>query len=166
VDRKDRRQAGFTLLEVVMAVSVLVLGIIALGGVMVVSSRHREAIASKSQVLEETQSLFELIKSSDPSTLEAAYDGKTFTVKSPYAGGAGSEAKTAGQVTITTNVDTTNARLPVVTLRAEWLVGAHTESLDMRTEVYNASGGSGPVIDPILNKLVTWDADIIDLLLP
>lgn len=123
VSRVERGDRGLTLVEAVIASSVLVVGLVGLAGVFISVSGGREQAALRTLVQSQAQSLLEEIKGVAPETVVGTYDGLT----NPESG-------------LTVTVDSTNPKLLVVTVSAEWIVRTNLENLAFTTEIYNPKG--------------------------
>lgn len=126
---KTTRIKGFTLVELVCALSILLIALLTAAGVMVSMSRQQEHAASRRSVLAEAQSIFEEMKGVAPQSIKAAYDGKSF----PVHGVTGTQP--AGTV-ITANVDNSNPSFLNITLTADWNAGGQDYTLTLENEIY------------------------------
>lgn len=123
VSRVERGDRGLTLVEAVIASSVLVVGLVGLAGVFIAVSGGREQAALRTLVQSEAQSLLEEIKGVAPETVVGTYDGVT-----------------QSELGLTITVDSTNPKLLVVTVSAEWVARQNLENLVLTTEIYNPKG--------------------------
>jgi len=124
-----RQLEGFTLVELVCALSIILIALLTVAGVMVSMSRQQEHAASRRRVLAEAQSILEEMKGVAPQTIKAAYHGKTFLVP----GVTGTQP--AGAV-ITANVDNSNPNFLNITLTADWNAGGQDYTLTLENEIY------------------------------
>lgn len=124
-----RRLEGFTLVELMCALSIIMIALLTVAGVMVSMSRQQEHASSRRRVLAEARSLFEEMKGVAPQSIKAAYHGKSFLV--PEVTGT----QPAGTV-ITASVDNSNPNLLNITLTADWNAGGQDYTLTLENEVY------------------------------
>jgi Tfp pilus assembly protein PilV len=126
---------GFTIVELVCAMSILVIGLLTVAGVMVSMSRQQEHAASRRLVLAEAQSLLERMKGVAPKSIAAAYHGKGFLVH----GVTGTQP--AGNV-ITASIDDSNPNFLNITLTADWNAGGQDYTLILENEVYASAANT------------------------
>ncbi len=131
--RNRSRTAGFTLMEIAISVSILIVGLVSLAGVLVSISHQREELTVRRTVLGRARSIVEEIKGVSPDTVAQAYNGLAYMVEGVTGNGNNGEA-------ITVAVDTTNPRLIRVTLTASWTAFNKSESLVLESEIYNPNG--------------------------
>ena len=116
-----------------MALVLLVVGLVSLAGLIVSISRQREMASARRLVLGRGISLLEEIKGAPPETLVVTYHGATRTV----AGVMGSNVDLSA---LTVNVDASNPNLLVVVVTGSWVISGATDTMALRTEIYNPSG--------------------------
>ncbi len=131
--RHDTIEGGFTLIEIMISVGVLLVAVLTLAAIIVPLSRQREQVEALRTVMSAARSELEEIKGVDPAFVEATYDGKTFNV--PGIDGANS-----GGSTLEVTVDSTTPALLAVTVTAAWNVHGHIETFELTTEIYNPGG--------------------------
>lgn len=126
---KTMRLEGFTLVELVCALSIIMIALLTVAGVMVSMSRQQEHAASRRRVLAEARSIYEEMKGVAPQWITAAYHGKSFLVY----GVTGTQS--AGTV-ITANVDNSNPSFLNISLSADWNAGGQDYTLTLENEIY------------------------------
>ena len=131
------RTHGMTLVEVVCASVVVVIGLLSVAGVMGLVSQQREQSAAKRLVLGQIQTIFEEMRSVSPEWLSSTYNGRTYTVP-------GTTGTNADGSAIVASVDSTNPDLLLVTLTGTWHVVGQDETLSMTTRIYNPKGTQCP----------------------
>lgn len=119
---------GLTLVEVTVSIFILTTGLLALAGVLSVTSQQDSRSAQRVQVLNRAQTVIEGIKETDPATVAGLYHGQSYTV----AGVNG------GDGVITVEVDDSNPELISVTLTATWTELGQPESLSFGTMLYGS----------------------------
>ena len=124
---------GFTLVEIMVATSVLVIAVMAIAAIIVPLNRQREQVEAKTAVMSGARSLIEEIKGSDPEFIEATYDGQTSNV-------TGVDGANGDGTTLTATVDSTIPQLLQITVAGAWNISGHVETLELSTEIYNPSG--------------------------
>ena len=124
------RIAGYSLVEVAVAIPILALGILMFGGVVISTGSQTEQGSSRQKVLAASQNLVEELKGVAVSTIPETYDAKTYSV----GGVTGTNAD--GSV-ITVDVDSTNPSLLVVNVTANWEARGINHNLVLRTELYS-----------------------------
>ena len=127
------RHRGYTLVEVMVAITLLVVGIMALAAIIVPLSRQREQVEAKFLVLERARSLLEEISGIAPENIASTYNGKTYIVS--HVSGANADG-----TAIAVSVDSTNPKLVLVTVTGAWTLGGHTETLSLQTASYSPQG--------------------------
>lgn len=131
--RHDTKKGGFTLVELMIAVGVLLVAVLTLAAFVVPLSRQREQSEALRTVLSAARSRLEEIKGVDPALVEATYDGRTFDVP-------GIDGAKGGGSTLEVTVDATSPDLLVVTVTATWNVLGHVEAFELTTDLYNPGG--------------------------
>jgi Tfp pilus assembly protein PilV len=134
---KTSKTNGITLIEVVCASVVVVIGLLAVAGVMSLVSQQREQSAAKRLVLGQMQTIFEEMRSLSPEWLSSTYNGRTYTI--PGATGTNPDGSA-----VVASVDATNPDLLIVTLTGSWHVAGQDETLSMATRFYNPKGTQCP----------------------
>ncbi len=128
-----RARAGFGLTEVLVAQTVILLGILSICAVFVSVSRHREQTALRVSVLERAQSVLDAVRGAAPEVIVATFDGQSFAM--PGVEGAHGD----GSV-IAVSVDDSDPTLLIVTAVASWIAGGATQTFTLRTDVFNEDG--------------------------
>ncbi len=77
----DPGQSGFTLLEVVVAISVLAIGLLGLASFLVSTTHQREEIVAGNRVLNEAESLMETILAITPHSIQTTFDEETYEIE-------------------------------------------------------------------------------------
>ena len=130
----QERTRGFTPIEVATTITVLVIGFVALAGVMVPISQQSEQVAAKSEVTRQARSVLEQIKGLAPENVASTYNGATYFVQ-------GITGTNNDGSALTVTVDSTNPKLVVVTVTGSWVdPGGTTETVVLRTEIYSSKG--------------------------
>jgi Tfp pilus assembly protein PilV len=118
-----RREAGFTLVSVMIAVILLSLGLIALAKAEGILARAQTDTANRSSALAIAQGYTEVIRSRDPATLASEAAVQVDVNGQPAAGGLYSRSMTVTsdaanllRVTVTVNYPRAAAPLRIVTL--------------------------------------------------
>lgn len=121
--RSKRREAGFTLVSVMIAVILLSLGLIALAKAEGILARAQTDTANRSSALAIAQGYTEVIRSRDPATLASESALQVDVYGQPAAGGLYSRSMTVTsdaanllRVTVTVNYPRAAAPLRIVTL--------------------------------------------------
>jgi len=121
--RSMRREAGFTLVSVMIAVILLSLGLIALAKAEGILARAQTDTANRSSALAIAQGYTEVIRSRDPATLASEAAVQVDVNGQPAAGGLYSRSMTVTsdaanllRVTVTVNYPRAAAPLRIVTL--------------------------------------------------
>jgi Tfp pilus assembly protein PilV len=128
-----RGAGGFTLIELVIALSLMVLGLVSLAGVFVPLSRQGDQAEADTAVLHRARSLLEEIHATAPDLVASTYDGDAHTVPGVQGNGPGGTA-------LTVDVDSTNPKLLIVTVTGDWTAGGTAQSLVLGTRIYNPNG--------------------------
>ena len=131
--KRRARREGFTLIEIMIAVGILLVAVLSLAAIIVPLSRQREQVDALQTVMSAAKSQLEEIKGIDPAFVAATYHGQTYNV--PGIDGA----NTGGSV-LEVTVDSTIPTLLVVTVTGAWNILGNVETLDLSTEIYNPSG--------------------------
>ena len=131
--RSLTRQSGVTLTELLIAMPVLVIGLVALAATLIATSKSRDAATARLLVLNEARSLMEEISGSSPGTIFNAYAGSTRSING--VNGANDDG-----TVLTVNVDPTNPLLLVVSIEGRWFIGTEEETMTLQTRVLNANG--------------------------
>ena len=150
----SRFDSGFTLIEVVIALSTLCVAAFALAGVLVSVDHQAAQAAARFQALCEAQVLMEEIKNVPAIDIEATYAGSSRAIsalnKPTYSESIVSVWDPITQtdvdqvhVTVTNSaellvdVDSNDPTLLIVTVNGSWALDGHTESLVLQTSIYN-----------------------------
>ena len=124
--RRTRGQ-GFSLLEALVAMTLLTIGLVSLAALVVSTSRQTELEEDRQRVLEAAQNLLEQVKATEPMVIEATYNAQQF----PVPGVAG---------TVAVDIDATDPAILGVTVTAIWDTRDITHNLVLQTEIYNSKG--------------------------
>lgn len=127
-----RCQEGFGLVDVMAALTITVLGLVAVAAVLLSTSHQQDQEGARILALMRAEALMEEVKGSNPATLAATYDGMFV----PVQGVIGSQVT---QQVITVDVDDTDPTLLVVSVFASWLSRGAVETLTLRTDIFNSS---------------------------
>ena len=119
------RGQGFSLLEALVAMTLLTIGLVSLAALVVSTSRQTELEEDRQRALEAAQNLVEQVKATDPLVIEATYDAQTYRVP----GVAG---------TVAVEIDATNPAILAVTVTAVWDTRDITHNLVLETRIYNS----------------------------
>ncbi len=121
---------GFSLVEVVVAATVLTVALGGLGALLVSMTQQRAEMETRTIVAMEAQNRIEEITSTDPSYLQSAYDGVTYPV--------------SGVVGVFQNGDALSVRvvyeeteLLAVTLTGAWTDEGFTRTFVLYTEIFD-----------------------------
>jgi type II secretory pathway pseudopilin PulG len=120
-----------TLVEIALAIAVLVVALLAIGGVMVTVSHGRESISARRQVLRRLESLIEEVKGTAPDAVEAGYANTTHTLGTSILG------LTSSASPILVKVDATDPLLLAVDCTATYSIRGVAESMTLSTQIYN-----------------------------
>ncbi len=103
-----------------------------LAGVLVSLSHSREQVETRSLVVRLSQNLLEQILASPPETMAATYAGSAYALESLE------DTNVSGAVGVA--IDSTNSKLLVVTVTANWVALGSNHSLSLLTYVHNTGG--------------------------
>ena len=120
-----------TLVEIALAVSLLVVALLAIGGVMVTVSHGREATSARRQVLRRLESVLEQVKGTSPDAIQAAYANTTHALGTPILG------LTSAAAPILVKVDASDPLLITVDCTATYAIRGVAESMSISMQVYN-----------------------------
>ncbi len=123
-------KGGFTLLEIMAATGLLLIGVMALVAIVVPLSRQREQVETGQAVLIDARSLMEEIVASAPTLVVATYDTQTYDV-------AGVDGANGDGTTLSVAVDDTTTLLGV-TITGSWNLQDHVETLVLTTAIDNS----------------------------
>ena len=129
--RSAADESGFTIVEVLIAMSVLIVGLVALSGLLVTTSHSRQQVSQRHLVLERGQNIIEEIRAADPADLLTMYDSKTFDM-------FGVDGNNPDGSVIQVDVVAPDPSFLQVTVTGNWLLGQRSESLQLYTEIYDA----------------------------
>lgn len=121
------RGEGFTLVETLIAITLLTVGLVSLAALVVSSSRQTELEDDRQRVLEAAQNLLEEVKASEPLLVIQTYDGQRYPV-----------ADVDGELTV--DVDAADMSLLGVTVTATWDSAGNSQTLVLETQIYNSKG--------------------------
>ena len=122
-----RGTAGFTMVETLIALTLLTIGLVSLGVLVVSSTRQTELEDDRQRVLESARNLLEQVKASDPQLIVQTFDGQQYAVPD-----------VDGDVAV--SIDATDPALLGVTVTADWNSGGSGMSLVLETQIYNSKG--------------------------
>ena len=122
-----RGTAGFTMVETLIALTLLTIGLVSLGVLVVSSTRQTELEDDRQRVLESARNLLEQVKASDPQLIVQTFDGQQYEVPD-----------VDGDVAV--SIDATDPALLGVTVTADWNSGGSGMSLVLETQIYNSKG--------------------------
>lgn len=122
-----RGTAGFTMVETLIAITLLTVGLVSLGVLVVSTTRQTKLEDDRQRVLESARNLLEQVKASDPQLIVQTFDGQEYAVPD-----------VDGDVAI--SIDATDPALLGVTVTADWNSGGSGMSLVLETQIYNSKG--------------------------
>lgn len=122
-----RSTAGFTVIETLIALTLLTVGLVSLGVLVVSSARQTELEDDRQRVLESARNLLEQVKASDPQLIVQTFDEQQYPVPG-----------VDGDVAV--SIDATDPALLGVTVTADWNSGGSGMSLVLETQIYNSKG--------------------------
>ncbi len=122
-----RGTAGFTMVETLIAITLLTIGLVSIGVLVVSSTRQTELEDDRQRVLESARNLLEQVKASDPQLIVQTFDEQQYSVPG-----------VDGDVTV--SIDATDPALLGVTVTAGWNSGGSGMSLVLETQIYNSKG--------------------------
>ncbi len=122
-----RGTAGFTMVETLIAITLLTIGLVSIGVLVVSSTRQTELEDDRQRVLESARNLLEQVKASDPQLIVQTFDGQQYEVPD-----------VDGDVAV--SIDATDPALLGVTVTADWNSAGSGMSLVLETQIYNSKG--------------------------
>ena len=122
-----RGTAGFTMVETLIAITLLTIGLVSIGVLVVSSTRQTELEDDRQRVLESARNLLEQVKASDPQLIVQTFDEQQYAVPG-----------VDGDVAV--SIDATDPALLGVTVTAGWNSGGSGMSLVLETQIYNSKG--------------------------
>ena len=123
-------QSGFTLLEVVAAISVLAIGLLGLASFLVSTTHQREEIVAGNSVLNEAESLMETILAITPHSIQTTFDKETYEIE----GVAGDNPD--GSV-LSVSVNYVETSLVEIVVSASWIVRGRVFNSALTTQVWD-----------------------------
>lgn len=123
----NRRGGGFSLLEALIAMTLLTVGLVSLAALVVSASRQTELEQNRQKVLEAAQNLLEEIKANDPQVVPN-FDGQQYAVPGVSSG------------VLTVEVDSTVTALLGVVVTATWDTAGNGQNMVLETQIYNSKG--------------------------
>lgn len=123
-------KAGFSLVEVSAAIVLLTVAFAGLGLSLTSMTQQREQLETRTLVLNEAQSVMERIVGTDPATVQAAYEGATYTVDGVTGGLSGGAA-------LSVSVQYVDVNLLEVTVTGSWVLRERAEGLTLTTQIYD-----------------------------
>ena len=124
---------GFSLVEVLISVTILVLVLLALSGSLLLAKRNREELSARRLVHSAVRTLTEEIRAASPSTLVASYDAQSHTV-------AGVDGLFASGDSLWTSVDDSVPELLEIDINGSWSAGGRAHSVFLQLSIH-ATGG-------------------------
>jgi len=131
--KRTPRERGLTLVELSVAIGVMVVGVMALAGVMISVSHQREQSSARQRVLGRAQALLEDAMAIPPENVKETYDGVTYAV-------TGVAGTLTGGGALSVSVDVSEPRLLTMRVTGGWTAAGRTESLSISTRIYNPKG--------------------------
>ncbi len=132
--RGNNPRGGFTLLELMVSIGLLMVAVMAIGAMVMPTARNREQLAAKNRVLARASDLIEEIKAVAPEFIFAAYDSTTYNVADVDGTFANGDA-------VSCSVDNvTDPKLLGVTVTGSFNLIDHSETLVLWTEIYDSGG--------------------------
>ena len=125
------RAGGMTLVEIALTISLLVVALLAIGGVMVTVSHGREATSARRQVLRRLESILEQVKGTSADAIEANYANTTHSLGTTILG------VTSAPSPILVKVDASDPLLITVNCTANYAIRGVAESMNLSMQVYN-----------------------------
>ena len=127
-------RGGFTIVELLVSIGLLVVAVMAIGAMVVPTARAREGLEARNRVLARATDLLEEMKTVAPEGVSVTYDSKTYNVSDVSGTFANGDA-------VSCSVDNvTDPKLLGVTVTGSWTNGDHTETLVLWTEVFYPNG--------------------------
>lgn len=133
VSGSNTREAGFSLVELMIAMTVLTVGLIALSGVTLMTNRMADYDAGRSFMLSEAQLLLEEIRGTSPALLIDHYDGVSSTVTIDAAAG---DELVVESATLDVAVTEVSSGLLEIGVAATWSVAGETDTFTLMTGIY------------------------------
>ena len=133
VGARRSRGAGFTLLEITVAMVILTIGLGGLGMFLASMTRQREQIEARTRVMSQAANLLEEIMSRTPGNIKLTYHGTTYSVDGIAGGNADGSALSVSAVHVT-------PKLLRVTVTALWFVREDPFTSILETEIYDPGG--------------------------
>ena len=132
--RGNDPRGGFTLLELMVSIGLLMVAVMAVGAMVMPTSRSREQLAAKNRVLARATDLLEEMKAVAPEAIFAAYDSTTYNVGDVDGTFANGDA-------VSCSVDNvTDPKLLGVTLTGSFNLVDHTETIVLWTVIHYPGG--------------------------
>jgi hypothetical protein len=132
--RAAGREAGTTLIELLIAGIILVLGIVPAGVVLAAIAAQNDEVDAAGFLLGRAQSVIEDIKALDPEAAADLYRGVT---KAAVPGMEDApESVQAAELMVTVD-DATNPELIRFSVTVDWTVRGNAESLTLITDIHN-----------------------------
>lgn len=127
------RSSGFSLIEVTIAGTLLLLAIIPMAGVFLSTERSKQQVEAQTLVVTRALDMMEECKATPPDSVSANFHDKGYTV-------TGVTGNLSGGNVLLITVDSSNTKLLVVTITGGWTTNGDAQSLTMSTEIYNPDG--------------------------
>ena len=125
--------SGFSLIEVIVAVTVMTVALGGLGALLVSMTQQRAEMETRTIVAMEAQNRIEEITSTDPRYLQSAYDGVTYPVSGVVGVFQDGDA-------LSVSVFYEESALLAITLTGAWTDGGFTRSFVLYTEIFDPNG--------------------------
>ena len=122
--------AGFTLVELMTAATILVVALVSLAAVFLATHRGSRQLEAETRVVSRAQDLLEDIRGTPPEFIRQTYDRQTYTV-------TGVEGANPDDSLLSVSVDSTNPKLLRVTITGDWIVDERGHSLVFESWHYN-----------------------------
>lgn len=125
--------SGFSLIEVIVAVTVMTVALGGLGALLISMTQQRNEMETRTIVAMEAQNRIEEITSTDPRFLQSAYDGVTYPVSGVVGVFQDGDA-------LSVSVVYEESALIALTLTGAWTDGGFTRSFVLYTEIFDPNG--------------------------
>ena len=132
---QNERQDAFTLVEVVVALTAGVFGILAVCGLLLITSQQRSVDEQRFLVLQSARNLVADIRSTDPAAIVDQFNGISFpvpTISGNYANNNTLQTDLLPAVGLPSILE--------VTVTGRWNSGGREEVVQLYTEVFSATG--------------------------
>lgn len=127
-----RPEAGFTIIEVFLGITILTFAAIALGGVLIATNESAYQDAARIFMLQQVQEHMEEIRGTAPDLILDTYDGQTYAVNPDYSNGD----VAIESASIVVSVDDSAVSFLDINLTANWNAGNVPGTLTLTTGMY------------------------------